>query len=145
MEFATIYRMINTSEIALLEYKAPGSFEETRYEKLHNVIVDSSSEGSIKIAHTIASLIIEKQDQDQMCVLGLATGSSPLSVYRELVRLHKEEGLSFKIDFPVVSHNQAIAFERLTSFQSQVLTSQGVLIRVNSEAASESKMRVVFL
>ena len=96
MEFATIYRMINTSEIALLEYKAPGSFEETRYEKLHNVIVDSSSEGSIKIAHTIASLIIEKQDQDQMCVLGLATGSSPLSVYRELVRLHKEEGLSFK-------------------------------------------------
>jgi len=29
-------------------------------------------------------------------VLGLATGSSPLSVYRELVRLHKEEGLSFK-------------------------------------------------
>jgi len=88
--------MINTSEIALLEYKAPGSFEETRYEKLHNVIVDSSSEGSLKIAHTIARLIIEKHDQDQMCVLGLATGSSPLSVYRELVRLHKEEGLSFK-------------------------------------------------
>ena len=88
--------MINTSEIALLEYKAPGSFEETRYEKLHNVIVDSSSQGSLKIAHTIARLIIEKHDQDQMCVLGLATGSSPLSVYRELVRLHKEEGLSFE-------------------------------------------------
>lgn len=31
-----------------------------------------------------------------MCVLGLATGSSPLSIYRELVRLHKEENLSFE-------------------------------------------------
>jgi len=28
--------------------------------------------------------------------LGLATGSSPLKVYAELIRLHKEEGLSFK-------------------------------------------------
>ena len=30
------------------------------------------------------------------CVLGLATGSSPIKVYEELVRMHKEEGLSFK-------------------------------------------------
>jgi 6-phosphogluconolactonase/glucosamine-6-phosphate isomerase/deaminase len=30
-----------------------------------------------------------------MCVLGLATGSSPIMVYEELVRMHKEEGLSF--------------------------------------------------
>ena len=47
------------------------------------------------IAHAIADLILEKQKQKQICVLGLATGSSPLSVYRELVRLHREEGLSF--------------------------------------------------
>ncbi|MGA0316210.1 MAG: glucosamine-6-phosphate deaminase [Flavobacteriaceae bacterium] len=79
-----------------LSYKAPGSFEETRYEKLHNVICDSSSEGSILIAHEIAALIKEKQKNNQNCILGLATGSSPISVYRELVRLHKEEGLSFK-------------------------------------------------
>ena len=31
-----------------------------------------------------------------MCVLGLATGSSPIRVYEELVRMHQEEGLSFK-------------------------------------------------
>ncbi len=79
-----------------LSYKAPGSFEETRYEKLHNVICESSSEGSILIAHEIAALIKEKQKNNQNCILGLATGSSPISVYRELVRLHKEEGLSFK-------------------------------------------------
>ena len=81
---------------SLLQYKAPGIFEETRYEKLHNVIVKSSTEGSKLIANSIALLIKEKQDQNKMCVLGLATGSSPLSVYRELVRLHKEENLSFE-------------------------------------------------
>ena len=63
---------------------------------LHNVIVKSSSEGSKLIANSIALLIKEKQAQNKMCVLGLATGSSPLSVYRELVRLHKEENLSFE-------------------------------------------------
>ncbi len=81
---------------SLLQYKAPGIFEETRYEKLHNIIVRSSTEGSILIANSIALLIKEKQAQNKMCVLGLATGSSPLSVYRELVRLHKEENLSFE-------------------------------------------------
>ena len=81
---------------SLLQYKAPGIFEETRYEKLHNVIVKSSKEGSKLIANSIALLIKEKQAQNKMCVLGLATGSSPLSVYRELVRLHKEENLSFE-------------------------------------------------
>ena len=81
---------------SLLQYKAPGIFEETRYEKLHNVTVKSSKEGSKLIANSIALLIKEKQAQNKMCVLGLATGSSPLSVYRELVRLHKEENLSFE-------------------------------------------------
>ena len=88
--------MIDTSNLAILKYKAPGSFEETRYEKLHNVICESSAKGSIMIAHTIASLILEKQKKNEPCVLGLATGSSPLSVYRELVRLHREDGLSFE-------------------------------------------------
>jgi len=79
-----------------LSYKTPGSFEETRYEKLHNLLCESPSEGSVLIAQEIASLIQEKQEQNKMCVLGLATGSSPISVYRELVRMHQEEGLSFQ-------------------------------------------------
>jgi glucosamine-6-phosphate deaminase len=86
-------KLLNTQ---CLEYKAPGSFEDTRYEKLHNVIFNSSIEGSKFIAHKIAKLIEEKQKNNEMCVLGLATGSSPISVYRELVRLHKKEALSFK-------------------------------------------------
>jgi len=87
---------MQSSNTKRLVYKAPGSFEETRYEKLHNVICESSNKGSKLIAQEIASLIVEKQKQNKMCVLGLATGSSPISVYRELVRMHQEEGLSFK-------------------------------------------------
>ena len=38
---------------------------------------------------------MEKQRKNEKCVLGLATGSSPLSIYKELIRMHKEDGLSF--------------------------------------------------
>jgi 6-phosphogluconolactonase/glucosamine-6-phosphate isomerase/deaminase len=41
----------------------------------------------------IADLI--KSNKEENCVLGLATGSSPIMVYEELVRMHREEGLSF--------------------------------------------------
>ncbi len=76
-------------------YKPVGHFEETRFEKIHNVIFEDSNEASIKVAHEIAALIRKKQDAKKNCVLGLATGSSPIRVYEELVRMHKEEGLSF--------------------------------------------------
>jgi len=73
-----------------------GQFENTRFEKIHNVTFKSSFEASILVAQEIASLIKEKQDQNKKCVLGLATGSSPIKVYEELVRMHKEDGLSFE-------------------------------------------------
>ncbi len=43
----------------------------------------------------IADLIRHKQSKGDVCVLGLATGSSPKGVYNELVKMHQEEGLSF--------------------------------------------------
>ena len=70
--------------------------ETTRFEKIHTEIFEQSSEASKTVAHEIAELIREKNDSGKKCILGLATGSSPTSVYDELVRLHKEEGLSFK-------------------------------------------------
>ncbi|SDB63765.1 glucosamine-6-phosphate deaminase [Flavobacteriaceae bacterium MAR_2010_188] len=79
-----------------ITYKEPGRFEETRYEKIHNIIVESSDEGSIMVAEEIAQLIKEKQTRNETCVLGLATGSSPIKVYEELVRMHREENLSFR-------------------------------------------------
>ncbi|ALJ04194.1 glucosamine-6-phosphate deaminase [Pseudalgibacter alginicilyticus] len=81
--------------IQVIKYKEAGKFEETRFEKIHNVIFGSSQEGSIIVAHEIAELIKEKAASNKPCVLGLATGSSPVKVYEELVRMHNEEGLSF--------------------------------------------------
>ena len=78
-----------------ISYQPPGQFEETRYEKIHNVVFDTSGEGSKLVAAEIAALIREKQAKSETCVLGLATGSSPIKVYEELVRMHKEENLSF--------------------------------------------------
>jgi len=51
--------------------------------------------GSIAAAHEIANLIKEKQSKNKNCVLGLATGSSPISIYKELVRMHRNQNLSF--------------------------------------------------
>ena len=79
----------------LIKYKEAGKFEETRFEKIHNVIFESSQEASIIVAQEIATLIKEKSAANKPCVLGLATGSSPIKVYEELVRMHKEDGLSF--------------------------------------------------
>ena len=79
-----------------ISYKSPGAFEEHRFEKLHNVTFDSSLSGSKAVAQEIATLIRETQANGLPCVLGLATGSSPISVYNQFIRLHQEEGLSFK-------------------------------------------------
>src|SRR5215469_10479286 len=56
----------------------------------------SSSQASKAVAQEIAALIQLKHARGEHTVLGLATGSTPTSVYEELVRLHREEGLSFR-------------------------------------------------
>ncbi|CAL2089475.1 glucosamine-6-phosphate deaminase [Tenacibaculum sp. 190524A05c] len=85
-------KMDNTKSLI---FKPAGQFEETRFEKIHNVIFDDSEEASKIVALEIAELIKQKADEGSMCVLGLATGSSPIKVYEELVRFHKEDNLSF--------------------------------------------------
>ena len=79
-----------------ITYNEPGKFENTRFEKIHNVIFSSAKEGSVKVAKEIRDLILDKQSKGEMCVLGLATGSSPIKVYEELIRIHKEESVSFQ-------------------------------------------------
>jgi len=66
------------------------------FEKIPVTIYSNLQQGSKFIANEIAKLIKEKQAKGEKCVLGLATGSSPKSLYAELVRMYKEEGLSFK-------------------------------------------------
>ncbi|MBO0590163.1 glucosamine-6-phosphate deaminase [Cellulophaga sp. E16_2] len=69
---------------------------EKRFENIGTVVYENSVSASKNIAKEIADLIKVKQAQKQPCILGLATGSSPKGLYAELVRLHQEEGLSFK-------------------------------------------------
>lgn len=64
-------------------------------EKLPVKIWENSAKASIHIAHSIALAIRQKQQDGENIVLGLATGSSPIKIYNELVRMHREEGLSF--------------------------------------------------
>ena len=78
------------------KHQPVGQFEDTRFEKIHNVTYKSSLEASNLVAQEIANLIRDKQRENKKCVLGLATGSSPIKVYEELIRLHNEEGLSFE-------------------------------------------------
>jgi glucosamine-6-phosphate deaminase len=79
-----------------INYRKPGQIETTRFEKIHNIIFEDSVSGSKAVAQEIALLIKEKQKTNATCVLGLATGSSPIKVYDELIKMHKHEGLSFK-------------------------------------------------
>jgi glucosamine-6-phosphate deaminase len=65
-------------------------------EKIPVEIFKTPQDGSKYVAQVIALLIKEKEAQGKKAVIGLATGSTPKTLYAELVRLHNEEGLSFK-------------------------------------------------
>ena len=68
----------------------------TSYEQVPVQIFTTPKEGSSYVALQVAAIIRARQMEGKKCVLGMATGSTPISMYKELVRLHKEEGLSFK-------------------------------------------------
>ncbi len=65
-------------------------------EKIPVQIFDTPMEGSKYVAHVIAGLIREREKEEKPCVIGLATGSTPKTLYAELVRMHQQEGLSFR-------------------------------------------------
>ena len=59
------------------------------------VVIAEYDEISRRIARRIADVIADKRKAGSHAVLGLATGSTPIGIYRELSRLHREEGLDF--------------------------------------------------
>ncbi len=66
------------------------------FEKIPVKIYPNLNQGSLFVARQVAALIRDKQKKKQRCVLGLATGSTPKTLYEELVRMHREENLSFR-------------------------------------------------
>src|SRR2546427_7769791 len=64
-------------------------------ERIRTVVVDDHDDIGRLVARQIADVIRAKAGAGGRAVLGLATGSTPIGVYRELIRLHREEGLRF--------------------------------------------------
>lgn len=67
-----------------------------RFEKVRTLVRSDSAEASADLARETADLIRKRQDESRTVVLGLATGSTPVPFYRELIRIHEEEKLSFR-------------------------------------------------
>ncbi|HEY4131357.1 MAG TPA: glucosamine-6-phosphate deaminase [Gemmatimonadaceae bacterium] len=64
-------------------------------EKIRTVVVEDHNDIARLVANRIATLIRERNASGEATVLGLATGSTPIGVYRELIRMHRDDGLSF--------------------------------------------------
>ncbi len=67
----------------------------SRFEKIPVKVFPSAAKASVEVAGRIVELVKERRKSGKNIVLGLATGTTPLMVYNELIRWHKEEGLSF--------------------------------------------------
>lgn len=90
---------ITLNRVSTKYYKPENAFERsvlTRLEKIPTDIYESMEEGARHIANEIAQAIREKQRAGRFCVMALAGGNSPLGVFNELIRMHKEDGLSFR-------------------------------------------------
>jgi glucosamine-6-phosphate deaminase len=101
--------MAETNEITLID----------AFERIPVKIFKDLNEGSRAAATEIAALIRKKTFHKEKCVLGLATGSTPITLYNELVRMHREAGLSFRnvITFNLdeyypIEHDQLQSYNR---------------------------------
>lgn len=65
------------------------------YEKIPTEIYADSVAATKAVASEIAKTIRQKNDKGEKTVLGLATGSTPIKLYEELIRMHRKEDLSF--------------------------------------------------
>ncbi len=62
---------------------------------MKSLVFETPESACRELAEKVAGLIRRRASEGRAAVLGFATGSSPLPFYRELVRMHREEGLSF--------------------------------------------------
>ena len=86
----TAASVVPTAAASLLEPAATGP------ERVPTKVFADAHDVSVAVAAQIAAAIREKTAKGQKFVLGLATGSTPTGVYNELIRMHREEGLSFR-------------------------------------------------
>ena len=90
---------ITLNRVSTKYYKPENAVERsvlTRFEKVQTDINESVNEGVHHIANEIASRIQDRQREGKFFVIGAGTGASLRPLYTELVRKHKDEGLSFR-------------------------------------------------
>jgi glucosamine-6-phosphate deaminase len=75
--------------------RVPATSHAAALERIRTIVVDEHEDLARLIAARIAILVRERRAAGKPVVLGLATGSTPIGVYRELIRMHRDEGLSF--------------------------------------------------
>lgn len=89
----------------------------TQRERVPTLIFQTPAEMARRVARRIAMLVEERQAAGETAVLGLPTGSTPIGVYQELIRMHEDDGLDFS---NVVTFNldeyYPMATERLQSY-----------------------------
>ncbi len=95
----------------------------TRFEKIPTEIFDTEAVGAVRVATEIAELIQKKNDAGENCVIGLTHGKSHVGIYAELVRLHKEAGLSFR----------NVRFVNLFEFYPLSRTSKSCLLKLKEQ------------
>src|SRR6267378_3203882 len=64
-------------------------------ERIPVVVEESYEDLARQVARRMAGLLRSRHDAGERTVFGLATGSTPIGIYRELIRMHREEGLDF--------------------------------------------------
>ena len=90
---------ITLDQISTKYYKPQNAVERsvlTCFEKIPVDIYTTQQEGVAQLANDIALLIRTRQREGRFCVVGAGTGATLRPLYAELVRKHKEEGLSFR-------------------------------------------------
>jgi len=80
-------------------------------------VFESSDDACRQVAQMVANLIRQRGSSGQKAVLGLATGSTPLGVYRELIRMYREENLDLgRVETFNLDEYYGLAPERLQSY-----------------------------
>src|SRR2546425_7171992 len=74
---------------------ASSDYRDVRKTRVPTRVFGSTAAANRYVAGLIAQLIRERAAAGRAAVLGLATGSTPLGAYRELIRMHQQEGLDF--------------------------------------------------
>lgn len=90
---------ISLDQISTKYYKPQNAVERsvlTCFEKIPVEIFATQDDGVRQVANEIAAIIKERQREGRFCVIGAGTGATLRPLYAELVRKHKEEGLSFR-------------------------------------------------